>query len=262
MTSNLRVSFLQSIFTITFLLFTANSFSQSPDTASGVGHVSAFVGVTNNGISFIPTFSFNKPAGTVILGFGGNRLSFEPDFRFTLDMERGGVAFWWRYKMIMRKKFKLNVGAHPALDMIPLRDNLTGRETGTLETRRFVAGEFAPVVVLSKNVNMGIYYMYGYGFQENAPRNAHFLTLNSSISNIPLFASVTLQLIPQVYYLAVDQEDGFFFTNTLTLARPGFPLMVQSTINKTIVSHLTGSKDFQWNLSLVYVFNREFRWVK
>jgi len=247
-------------FTVLLLLlvFSAPLFAQTKDSTQKTTHLSAFVGVTNNGISFIPTFSFDKPAGTVIFSVGGKRLSFEPDFRFTLDMNRGGVAFWWRYKLIMRGKFNLRVGAHPALNLIPLHDAVSGEETGTLEAQRFVAGEFAPSYALSKNVSLGVYYMQGHGFQDNAPKNIHFLTLNSSISNITLFSGISLQLSPQIYYLAVDDEDGFYFTNTLSLAKANFPLMVQSTINKTIETNITGSKNFQWDVSLVYYFNKEF----
>jgi hypothetical protein len=247
---------------IPIMVFSSLTFSQTRDTSTITGHMSAYVGVTNNGISFIPTFSFDKPSGTVIFSAGNRRLSFEPDFRFTLDMQRGGMAFWWRYKVITKEKFKLDVGAHPALKLDPAYDEITGKATGTLEAQRYIAGEIAPNYFLTKNVSIGLYYLYGHGFQDSGPINAHFFTINSSISNIPLFAHLILQFIPQLYYLAVDNEDGYYFTNTLTIARSDFPLMIQSTQNASIHSNITGSKDFQWNVTLVYFFHKEFKAMK
>jgi hypothetical protein len=41
-------------------------------------------GLNNNGIALLPTFSLNKPAGFLMLNVG-NRLTFEPEFHFSLD---------------------------------------------------------------------------------------------------------------------------------------------------------------------------------
>ena len=44
------------------LLFTLSSFSQKTDSTKSTSHFSGSVGVTNNGISLIPTFPLGKPA--------------------------------------------------------------------------------------------------------------------------------------------------------------------------------------------------------
>jgi hypothetical protein len=37
-----------------------------------------------------------------------------------------------------------------------------------------------------------------------------------------------------------------------------FPLAVQTIVNQPISTSIPGGDDFVWNLSLIYVFNREF----
>lgn len=103
-----------------------------------------------------------------------------------------------------------------------------------------------------------MYYLYGHGFQKNGPGNAHFLTINSSFSNISLTRQFTLQFTPQFYYLAIDKQDGIYFTSTATLAKRNFPLSIQSTINQSIKTNIAGSKKVAWNITLVYSFNKEY----
>ena len=63
---------------------------------------------------------------------------------------------------------------------------------------------------------------------------------------------------PQVYYLKMDEQDGFYFTSAFALAIRDFPLSLQAIINKVIQTDISASKDFVWNVSLVFSFNQEF----
>ncbi len=49
---------------------------------------------------------------------------------------------------------------------------------------------------------------------------------------------------PQAYYLRMDQEDGFYLTATLSLARRDFPLSIQTIVNQPISTNITGGDDF------------------
>lgn len=62
----------------------------------------------------------------------------------------------------------------------------------------------------------------------------------------------------QVYYLKMDQQDGIYFTSTLTLANRKIPLSFSSVINKVIQTNITASKNFVWNVSLIYAFNKKY----
>lgn len=67
-----------------------------------------------------------------------------------------------------------------------------------------------------------------------------------------------MRFSPQVYYLNQDKEDGFYITSTLAFTKRRFPLSVMAIFNKTIETDITGSKDFVWNVSLVYSFSKHY----
>ena len=69
---------------LVFLLLTQFAFSQNTDSTKVASHFGGAVTVTNNGISFVPTFSLGKPAVIFDLSMG-RRLSFDPQFRFSLE---------------------------------------------------------------------------------------------------------------------------------------------------------------------------------
>ena len=71
------------------------------------------VNITNNGFSFIPLFSLGKPATTVNLSIGDDRLTFDPQFRFDLEgLKPWSILFTWHYKLIQKKRFRLKIGAY------------------------------------------------------------------------------------------------------------------------------------------------------
>jgi hypothetical protein len=237
---------------IMLLHFTGITYSQAPDSTKQLTHFAGSAGITNNGISVVPTFSFDKPAAVFLMSVKKNRLSFEPDVRFPLDLQRGGIALWWRYKILMNGKFRLNTGAHPAINFIK-PDSVKENAKGVRLTQYFLGGEVVPYYVLSKKVNIGAYHLYAHGLQENGPKNVHFVTVNSNFSNLKLTKQLALMWMPQFYYLNIDKKDGFYFTSTVTLLKKDFPISLQSTINKTITTNIPGN-NFAWNLTLFYSF--------
>ena len=236
------------------LHFTGIAWSQNADSSKQLTQFTGSAGITNNGISVVPTFSFDKPAAILLMSVGKNRLSFEPDIRFSLDVKRGGVALWWRYKFLTSGRFRLNAGAHPAFNFIVNTDSVKERLKAPMLTQWFLGGEVVPYYMLSKNVSVGMYYLYGHGLQQNGPGNVHFVTVNSNFSNIRLSGQLFLQWIPQFFYLNIDKKDGIYFTSTATLLKRKFPLSLQSTINKTIKTNIPGDKNFVWNVTLFYSF--------
>jgi len=221
-------------------------------------HIGGGVTVTNNGISLLPTFTLGKPAAIFDLSVGGEKLSFDPQFRFALDGKPWVFILWWRYKLLNNEKFRVHVGAHPAIMFRTIPVTTDGETTDVLEALRCVAGEFAPNYMLTKNISIGMYYLYGHGFQDNAVQNSHFLTLNSNFSNIRLSEKFYMKFYPQVYYLWMDKEDGFYITASLTLARRDFPLAIQTIVNQPFTTIIAGGDDFVWNVSLIYSFNKEY----
>ena len=248
-----------------FLWLTHFSFSQKVDSTTqkkesikSLPYFSGSIGITNNGISIVPSFSLDKPAVQFNLSLGKNRFSFEPDIRFSLAGKPWSFLFWGRYKLVTKNKFKMNVGTHLGLNfktsVLPIN-----RDTSEVTiTRRYLAFELAPNYFLSKNISVGIYYLYSHGLDAGTIGNTHFITLNTNFSNIKLTDKFFMKVNPQLYYLKLDAQDGFYFTSSFTIVKKNFPLSVSAIINKEIKSNIRGSKNLIWNVSLVYAFNKNY----
>jgi hypothetical protein len=242
---------------IVFTLLSHFSFSQEVEKTKVPGHLGGAVTVTNNGLSFIPTFSLGKPAAIFDLSVG-RRLSFDPQFRFALDGKPWSFLFWFRYKLLKTEKFSFNVGPHLGLAFKTLAETTNGFTTETITAKRYLAGELAPNYHLSKAVSVGMYYLYSRGIDVGTIQNTNFLTMNANFSNIPLTKQFYLKFIPQVYYLKMDHQDGFYFTSAFILANRKVPVSISTVINKVIQTEITASKDFVWNVSLIYSFNKKY----
>jgi hypothetical protein len=195
-----------------------------------------------------------------LLSVSKNKFSIDPDIRLTLDGRKGGMVFWFRYKAVQSKKFSLGVGAHPAYNfqLRKIIDPSTGQSSEITQARRFFATEINPGYQVTKNFRVGVYYLKGFGLQNDAVRSSHFLTFNTTFSNIKLGGGTFLQFTPQVYYLKLDNEDGIFYTHTMSISKKDVPFLLQSTINKDIRTNITGGDRLQWNITLFYSFNRKY----
>ena len=176
------------------LTFNLHAFSQNIDSTKVVSHFGGAVTVTNNGLSFIPTFSLGKPAVIFDLSMG-RRLSFDPQFRFSLEGKPWSFLFWWRYKLLNTGKFQINIGGHPALSFKTISETISGVTTETITARRYLAGELVPNYFLTKDMSIGMYYLYSRGIDNGTTKNTHFLTLNTNFSNIRLTKQFYLKKI-------------------------------------------------------------------
>jgi hypothetical protein len=240
-----------------FLNLTIVSFAQKADSIKVENHFFVSATVTNNGISFIPTFTLGKPAAIFDLSMG-RRLSFDPQLRFALEGKPWSFLFWWHYKLIENRKFLLRLGAHPALSFRNVTVSTDELPEKTIVARRYLAGELAPFYSITKNINLGLTYMYSRCLEPDAARNTHYLTFNTTFSNIAVTKQLLVRINPQLYYLRTDKNEGYFFSSGLNISRRNFPLSVSALINKTIKSDVPGSKDFVWNVSLIYAFSKEY----
>ena len=234
------------------------SFSQKTDSTKVISTFSGAVSATNNGISIVPSFSLDKPAAIFNLSLGRNRWSFEPDLRFSLQGKPWSFLFWGRYKLVNTDKFRMTAGTHLGLNFKTSVLPINGDTSETTVTRRYLAGELFPRYLLTKNISIGIYYLYSHGLDAGTINNTNFITLYTNFSNIKLAKQLFIKVTPQFYYLKLDKQDGLYFTATATLARQNFPLSISSTINKIVRTNISGSKNFVWNVSLVYSFNKKY----
>jgi len=232
-------------------------FSQKSDSTKVPGHFGGAVTITNKGISIVPNLTLGKPAVIFDLSMGKRKLSFEPSLRFALEGKPWSFLFWWRYKLINTDKFHLNIGAHPALSFKTYSFLVDEVSEEHVVVRRYLAGEFAPSYFVNKNISIGMYYLYSRGIEEELTRNTNLISLRGSFSNIRLSDQFYTGFNPQVYYLNMDDIDGFYFNSTLTLAKRNFPFSVSAMVNEPIKTNITSGNEFLWNVSLIYSFNKE-----
>lgn len=228
-------------------------FAQQADSLKTKVQVSGAISVTNNGISIIPTFMLGKPASIFDIVIRQKNFSFEPQLRFAIeDVKPWSFVFWLRYKLIQTKKFKMSIGAHPAAAFSNTTAIVNGASKDLITVRRFFAGELTPTMILSKNVSIGVYYLYARGLAD-ATKNTNYVGLIGNFSNIKLGKDYYFKASPQLYYLQLDENDGFYATSTFSFTKRNFPLSISSILNKKMQSTIV-SEDFVWNVSLVYSY--------
>ena len=234
-----------------------NLFSQQVDSLKSTRHFSGSATLTSNGISLVPTFSLSKAAAIFNMSVG-NRLSFEPEFAFSLEGKPWYFLFWSRYKLVTTDKFRISAGTHLGLNFKDALMAVHGDSTEVKVVDRYLAAELAPSYLITKNISAGIYYLHTRGLDQGANQRLNFITVNANFSNIKLMDKFSMRVTPQFYYLRVDEGDGFYFTSAFTLVMLEFPLSVSSIINKVIRTDIPG-KDFVWNVSVTYSFAKKYK---
>ncbi len=214
--------------------------------------------ITNNGFSIVAAFTLGAPAAFLDMRMGNKRMTFEPQFRFGLDGRPWSFIFIYRYKAIMKPKFQLTVGGHlPGINYITRTVDVNGIQEPLSVARRFLAFELFPTYKISNRASLSLYYLRGHGFQEHGPQISNFLSLQGSFSKIKLAGKTYLNFNPQVFYLKVDQADGYYANASTTLGIKGFPACISAIVNKAIQSSIA-ARDFDWSVSLVYTLDKHF----
>lgn len=244
------------------LLIIQTGYSQShADSLSERMIFSGSLGITNNGFSIIPTFSFNDPAAIVLLSWKKKKFSFDPEIRVTPTGQKGSIILWFRYHAIQSDRFKFRVGVHPAVNWFPSTILQNGVSEDFLRLRRFLAWELAPSYRISKKWSTSLYYLQGNGMQQNGPRTSHFVNLNTTISSINISNNLLLNITPAVYYLFLDGNDGIFFTANVSLGKNKSPFLLQAAINQKIQSNIPATNVFMWNVGIAYTFIKKLATV-
>tara|TARA_R110000744_G_scaffold318727_2_gene425080 strand:- start:116 stop:898 length:783 start_codon:yes stop_codon:yes gene_type:complete len=209
--------------------------------------------ITHNGVSLVPSFSLGDPALLFDLKFTKEKLSFEPDMRFSLEGKPWTMLFWFRYKAIEKEKFSLRVGAHPGLNFRTVNVIRNGQNEDLLESRRYIGAEVVPNYKITERFSVGIYYLYGRGLDEGV-KETNFLVANASFTQIPLSKTVFMNFTSQVYYLTSDKLTGYYTSAFLTLAKINCPFSLTGVINKGISTQILPDDDFTWSVLLNYSF--------
>jgi hypothetical protein len=125
-----------------------------------------------------------------------------------------------------------------------------------LAAQRYLAWEVSPSYIITKNANLGLYYLGSKGLTKDIVQNTTFIALRSVV-NLNLSNKFSLGLIPQVYYLKMDDKDGTYVNATINLYKRNFPVLLNAIASKAIKTEIAG-KDFLWSLGLVYNINNQY----
>jgi hypothetical protein len=259
--SHMPNSYTYLIFTLVAIIF-LTGYSQyahaQEENRSGISHFSGNVSVTNNGLSLIPAFSLNRPAAIFELSLGGERLSFDPELRFALDGQPWSFIFWWRYKIIKSGKFRLHLGAHPAFIFEnTLVDDGNGNMIESMEAKRFFAGEISPSYSFNANNKVTFLYLQGRSLGKVPFALNQFVAFGTSHTNLRISEKFFLNAKPQVFYLKMNEKDGYFASGSFLIGKKDFPVSIGSIVSKKIISEIEVD-NWIWNISLIYSFNNEF----
>lgn len=241
-----------SLFIILILCFTDAGLSQGGSTDKLV--VSGTISVMNDGISTVPSLALGKPVMIYNLSVG-KRFRFEPELRFSMEGKPWSFLFWFRYDVVKNDKFSFRIGAHPAYSFrtVPALINNSDQSEDVIEARRFLAGDLNTSYAINERFTIGVYYLAAHGFESSVPDYTNFLSFYSSIPNISLFSVLYLNFRPQIYYLKIDEVDGFYASTNIALGVRELPVTVSTTINKVVDTEIENT-DPLWNISLNYSF--------
>jgi len=245
-----------AILVITSLVASAQTIDSTQTPRFFRGQITA----TNNGVSLIPSFSLGRPAVLFDLNVGKGRLSFDPMIRFGMDGKPWTFVFWWRYKLIQQKRFTLGVGAHPSVVFRDVSVLNNGVQKEYLTAQRYFAWELSPTLIATKNASFGLYYLGSRGLTKDIVQNTAFWALRSNLV-LPLSTTITLNLIPQFYYLKMDTKDGVYANATANFFKKNLPISLNAIVSKAIHTEIAG-KNFLWSLGLVYNINKTYLKVK
>ena len=229
------------LLTCVFLSVTDAAFSQVRDNKLDV---SGTLGITNNGISIVPALGLGKPAALLDLSVG-RRFRFEPEMDFSINGKPWQYLFWVRYDLIKKDPFFLGIGANSAylFRNVPVLIEGENKSKDIIQVRRVVGVDVNTRYSIKKNVDIGGYYLFGYGFESSVPTQTHYLSLHSDVTAISFFSDLYLNLRPQIYYLKIDDIDGLYLATNIALGVRNIPVTISSTINKIIDSRIGGNDD-------------------
>lgn len=249
------------LFLFSIIAYSQSALSQD-EASSRSYHFNGSVSVTNNGFSFVPTFSLGEPATIIDLSVGGKRFSFEPQFRFELQ----GLKPWsfiaiWRYDLVQTSKTKLRLGVHfPGFSYLKQTIEIDGVMTEQIYTQRWFTPELTFSTLLTDNIQIGTYYIHGIGLEpEGQINHTDFISLRMGF-DVTIAKHWFLQWKPQAYYLRMDELGGFFAAQLISFGHKKFPISISSMMNKSLEDdNEIPSKDFDWNISLIYSFKNSFK---
>lgn len=242
---------------VLFVLITvcaADSFSQEKANKKDSLNFSGSINISNNGFDLVPAFDLGKPDISFYFSAGGRRFAFQPQFRFSLGGMPWKLRLVIRYRLVDDQKFRIELIGTPVINFKTSNVTENGIDRKTIEALRYGTVEIASTYFLpNSKINPGFHYQYSRRLEKgfpDIPLYSHVFGLNCLFTGVGLFSDVALTAKPELYYLILDDNDGFYASSVLTLSKGNFPLGLFSIINKSITSNIPNTN--KWNVGVVY----------
>jgi hypothetical protein len=242
---------------ISFSIQAYHSFAQNQDSTRNRVTIKGAISVTNNGFSFIPAFTLDKPAGQAIITIEKNRWSFQNQTRYALNGRPWSITFITRYKVIDKPKVSVTAGVYfPATTFFESKVIQNGVEKELLQSQQSITPEVSVTFPVSKHFRLGATYLYNRSIDGVPPLNGHYGGISAALFDLKITRSVRFAIDTQLFCLNLDGSDGTYTAWNLTLSKRSLPFTLSSQMYKTISSNI-GGKDANWNLSLNYKFGNK-----
>ena len=263
--SNIRNHIIFIKLILPLLLFSLSHILVGQEKDSTVAKINSFGGavtIQSKGISTIPNLTLGKPAAIFDMKVG-RKLTFEPQFRFSLEGKPWAMVFWWRYYGSISNKFKVTLHANHSLSYKSITSyTSSGTSQEIIRTTRYLAGAIAPNYQINKYISAGMYLFYTRGIEKFITRNTWMVSFRPAISNIPITKSIAARVGPEIYYLKMDDNDGVYLNTSFLISKNNFPISVSGLINKPLKSNIPSEYNFLWNVGLGYTFNKKYMEVR
>ncbi len=247
----------RTVLMVLVLFVSLKTFPQETDSLHRVAHIDGSVTLTNNGISTIPSFTLGKPALLFALS-AGRKFRFEPEFRLSWEAKPWMFIFWGRYDGWKPGRHVVRPGVNMQFNFKEVEVAGQGSAREFQAVSRFLSADLSYNCLVTKNSGAGAYYLYSRSLENEGPFNLHYLALKYNFLNITLPANLFAKFAPQIYYLRVDETDGYYFTETLTLAKKNCPVSVSSIVTTPIKTHILINNHLVWNVNLTYSFRHAY----
>ena len=111
---------------------------------------------------------------------------------------------------------------------------------------------------VSKKINFTLFYINGHGLEKRDQSDqANFVTIRTGVNNLSLTDSIYINFNPEIYFLQIDNNSGFYFANTFALKHKKIPFFISSTLNQSISTSIN-AKPFDWNIGINYSFRSTY----
>lgn len=233
-----------------FILLSFNNFGQITEKGKDRHPLKASgnIQLTNNGISLFPNLSLGKPAAIINLNLSKYNFALEPELRWGLNGDPWSFIFWVRYRF-SKNKFQLRLGAHPSYVFKEQKVGIDNGLNNRLISTAYFAAEIAPSWQFNQKFGFGLHYLHAEARDNYGALSNNFFSVQPRFTNLHTAQRYYLNFYPQVFYLQIDANEGFYISQTLTFNKENFPVYFSGVTTYALKSTIPGDK-FVWSLGI------------